>query len=275
MWRLALIGGAGGLAPFACQVLALFLPNLVGGWDRYPQSLGLLPQTSGQWMVLILVLIVVFAIAAGVVYATLDGSANETMAKAFLIGVSVPAMILSLANGTANGAKNTSTVATNSHMAPQSEHAYTFASWSVDQPARPFVAADVRLAGIIAKGSVRLSLQCPSCPPSIRPVYLVQVRPGAGPMKTISLSLDKPSEMPVAIEGPAQNVVVSLPGPPTNSSIQQAAQVSYVAKDGETWLVNIVVSPGAWNNVRAFLAVPPYFTVESMTAVRASAGSGA
>jgi hypothetical protein len=103
--KYGIIGGFGGLAPFVCQALAIFLPNLVGGPEKYDQLMAVLPQNSLHLTIFLAVLVTIFLIAATVVLATIEADGNDPVGKAFLLGVSVPAMILSLANGASNSNK--------------------------------------------------------------------------------------------------------------------------------------------------------------------------
>jgi hypothetical protein len=272
MWRYAVVGGVGGLAPFGCQVLALFLPNLVGGWDRYPQSMLLLPHTFGQWLVMLSVLAVVFAIAAGVVYATLDRRAKETMAKAFLVGVSVPGMILSLANGTSNGIK--SPPPTVAAEVSGDGGRFVPASWRAEVPILATGTRDVAVDSGI--GRLRLLVQCPDCPSGMSPQSLINrldLTIAGGQTQAVSLPSGKTVD--VAVPSAGRTVLTVLghdKAPPANAQIWETAQVRFVTKPGENWQIEIILRQGVWNNVRAFLALSPYFVIDSIKAVRAPPG---
>ena len=95
----AIAGGAGGLAPVTCQFFAIFLPNIFGGAGKVAQAMSLLPQTTGMIVFDMFLLGAVFVIAAIVAFFNVDRNYTSQVRQAFMIGTSVPGIMLSVANG--------------------------------------------------------------------------------------------------------------------------------------------------------------------------------
>lgn len=271
MWRYAIAGGVGGLAPVGCQVLALFLPNLIGGWDKYPKIMALLPQTTGQWYVCSGVLLAVFLIASGVVLVTLKDYDQRDFGKAFLLGVSVPGMILSFANGASNSEKKLTW--------NESEHPTSMASRTSGAVAL-FSSANYPTylaAGGSPSAEFRVSIKCPECSSNVNLPslinHLILKTDTNGQTHSVDLPPDRnPTEwLPLPITNTLQPITILVPGykqaPPQNSQIWRTKESSpFDARAGQQWTIEILLRPGIWNPSRAFFGLPPFYVIETVRA---------
>lgn len=291
MWRYSLIGGVGGLAPICCQGLALFLPNLVGGSDKYSQALALLPHTAQQWLVALIVLSVVFLIAAFVVTATMTEDASRTIGKAFLIGVSVPSMIVSLANGASNGMPSgtpskpkiqASTITLRLH-GNQIDASRFDPRWPqpISYQSDGAHVDNIDFVDLNQKATARLVVTCPECPSSVNPsalITVVTIRTGVISFSQATVRLADYSNdngwFPLPLKGNPTHVTIGIPDksdhPPNeyidNMDGSMNDDTTFKCKVGQRWTVNVTLKPGAFNNVFAFLGRTSLYSVDSISA---------
>ena len=284
MLKYALLGGAGGLAPATCQFLAMFLPNIFAGADKTQRALASLPTTSGLLFIDFIVLVAVFAIAAGVVIVTLDREVPGAAARAFLLGVSVPAMIISMGSGLSAG--NAPTGAEKKNTETRTELAQP---WSVaDAYPRDTLYGQARLirAGFIPASAdtadlalvggktaeFQIVVTCPACPDGTdlsSVVNRVTVTAATSSPEVVDATQGTWHQLP----SNGQVVMISVLGyteSSANSQIWRSAKTQFSNRDGGRWTVTIALRPGVWNNIRAFFALPAYYVIDSMTPTRSA-----
>jgi hypothetical protein len=277
MWRYAMVGGIGGLAPIGCQILGQLMPNF-GNSDNVAQMVAhFIPQTLGGWLVVVIGLLAIFLIAAGVVCFSSEGDTQKTYKKSFLLGLSVPGMILSVGNGYLNpvpiSASNSSSKTTWDKL---EQHEYV--TWRANG-ARMLISLDTSrkyfAAGEPHPGEFRVSVTCPECSSGLNLTALVnrltlKSRP-SGLTNTVDVTSDSnPSEwLPLPVTDIPQSITISVPGyeqDPKNSQIWRAAETTFEAKAGQRWTVQILLRPGIFNSGRALFGRPPFYVIEGITA---------
>lgn len=284
MLRYAMIGGVGGLAPIGCQALALFLPNLIGGQSKFDQAIACLPQTVEQLIVSLIVLCVVFAIAAAVVYVTLEKDGTRSLGKAFLLGVSVPGMILSLANGTSTALKSADQQA---YLVEPSQNRQTsLSSTQIGDHLLPVryeswesgLTSGIMISNTnnsISSGGARVLVGCPACPNDLDPSSLVTVvsiglPDGSATLVHLPQDVGSTGWIPISATATPEKITFSIPGHFTasneNKRIWEGSKTHFSYRRGEKWDILVTLRPGIWNNIFALLDAPQYFNITSVVA---------
>jgi hypothetical protein len=260
------VGGIGGLAPIVCQALALCVPDLEKGIPAINAKYGSLVTTVSQAFLVFMILLTLFLVAAAVTYSEIGHDVSEPthLRKAFLIGVSVPSLIVTLGNGVSNGSRRT-------EMATVST---AFARLSTPIPLiRLAAATSDRLGNPEPRVDLKVRYDCPDCPSRL--INILRIGHSSSPTgqaadeQVIVLSsalAGGEGSAEIMLRARTEFLCVTIPNYELSSSRNPLIWNTFEARsqvsDGDQLLLSMKLRPGVWNPVRLFFGLERFYVIE-------------